>query len=756
MSTVRGWGGAAVAFLMVVAAPAYAVTVETWSAATPEQIARGTLDGTALDADGRIRLAPPVRTIWGPGPGIVWDLDAVGEDAAFVALSGPARVLRVAAGRDPERWFESPHEGLVTSVLAETDGVLFGLTPDGRVLRASRLPAGPVRSDVVVETGAAFVWALAHDRAGAVWIGTGAPGGLWRWTGTGKPDLVFESGDDPVRSIAALPQGGIVIGTGGRGRVVRIDASGAPFVLFDADESEIASIGVAPDGTVFALAAQRGRQPSPTRSGLDGDAPPEGAVARLTVVVPPEEGPTDEAREETPSPAQPRVPPRPAVVSPPGGALYRIDPGGDVRRVWQTADEIPFAVAVPASGPVLVATGDKGRVHAIDHDGRSAQLLRVSSDQVSALAVGRGGGVLVGGTTDARVEIVGPGLRPLGSYSTAPIDAGTVADWGTVRWGAETPSGAKVRVEARAGNTAEPDETWSPFRPVAGDDGSAGAATAVPVARFFQAQFRLEAGRGDVSPRLGRIEVSYQPRNRGPVVTTLSVEPAGIVWVRGPSQSSLPTGPVVADDPVARRLLASVQPGRAPTGSLRKGYEPGARTFTWRSEDPDRDRLRYRLDVRPEDGVTWFVLARNLDEEFFSWDARGVPDGTYRVRLVVDDHLDNPNGTHRAAERTSDTFHVDNRRPRVGKPEVRRAGDVWEVGFSAEDPGGQVAALEVAIDGGEWTPLRPDDGVADSAIERYQLVVPSDQGASDGERTLLVRVVDAAGNVGGELWKVGP
>lgn len=411
---------------------------------------------------------------------------------------------------------------------------------------------------------------------------------------------------------------------------------------------------------------------------------------------------------------------------------------------------------VARSGELLVATGDKGRIHAIDREGRSAQLLRVSSNQVSALATGEGGAVLVGGTTDARVEILGPLARTLGSYTTAPIDAGTVAEWGRVRWGVTTPAGARLRIEVRAGNTAEPDSTWSSWSAVAGDDGRAGAETAVPAARFFQARFDLRSGRSGDSPRLGRIEVSYQARNRPPVVATVGVEPAGIVWVRAPSQSSLPTGPVVADDPVTRRVLSSVQPGRAPMGSIRKGYEPGARTFSWRCEDPDRDRLRYGLDLRPEGSDTSYVLARDLEDEFFSWDARGVADGTYRVRLTVDDHLDNPNGTHREAERLSDAFHVDNRRPAVGQPDVRRAGDAWEVAFSAEDPGGQVAALEVALDGGEWTPLSPDDGVADSATERYRLIVPRGMAPDDGERTLLVRVVDAAGNVGGEIWKVGP
>jgi len=749
----RFWASVAVALLGL--APAHAVAVETWSATTAEQLGRGALDGTALDADGRIHLAATVRTIWGPEAGVVWALDAVGDDAAFVALSGPGRVLRVAAGREPETWFESAEETLVTAVVAEPEGVLFGVAPNGRVMRAHKRSTGPVQSEMVVETGAAFVWALARGRDGIVWIGTGMPGGLWRWDGSRKPELVFETGEDPVRAIAPLAAGGVVFGTGGRGRVLRVAGSAPPFVLLDADESEISAVAVAADGTIYALAAQKAKPLTPTRAGLDGDGAGEPGVARITVSANAPEGEPEEGPAELP-PAGPARPPSRPGYSPPGGALYRIDPTGDVRRIWQTSDATPFDVLALESGEVLVATGDKGRVHTIDREGRSAQLLRVSSDQASVLASGPGGGVLVGGTTDARVEVVGPALRSEGSYETAPIDAGTVADWGRVRWAVEVPRGGRVRVEARAGNTAEPDATWSPWSPLASEDGSGGAESSVPAARWFQARFRLVSGRGAESPRLGRIEVFYQARNRTPVVTALTVEAPGIVWVRGPMQSSLPTGPVVADDPVARRLLAGVQPGRAQIGSIRKGYETGVRTFSWRVEDPDRDRLRYTVELRPESADVAYVLARDLEEEFFSWDARSVPDGTYRMRLTVDDALDNPNGTHRSTERSSDAFHVDNHRPGLGAPDIRSSADSWEVGFAAEDPGGQLAALEVAVDGGEWTPLSPADGVADSPVEHYRIVVPRDPGRAREARTLLVRVVDAAGNVGGELWKVGP
>ncbi len=60
-----------------------AVSVGSWSASTAERFATGTLDGTAIDAQGRVLIAPTAETIWGPDDGIVWDLAPAGGDRAL-------------------------------------------------------------------------------------------------------------------------------------------------------------------------------------------------------------------------------------------------------------------------------------------------------------------------------------------------------------------------------------------------------------------------------------------------------------------------------------------------------------------------------------------------------------------------------------------------------------------------------------------------------------------------------------------------
>jgi hypothetical protein len=210
---------------------------------------------------------------------------------------------------------------------------------------------------------------------------------------------------------------------------------------------------------------------------------------------------------------------------------------------------------------------------------------------------------------------------------------------------------------------------------------------------------------------------------------------------------------VVADDPAARKAAERLRPNHASVRPIRKSYEFGARTIRWTAEDADDDRLSYSLEIRREPDGPWFPLARDLEEEFHSWDSRSLRDGTYRARLTVDDHRDNPSERTLRHGAVSDPFEVDNTRPAVDAREQRLEDGVTVVSFEALDPGGRIESVEASVDGEPWRMLAPVDGVADSSTERYEIRVP---GADDGTvtRTLRLRVTDGVGNQGGGLWTI--
>lgn len=689
-----------------------------WDASTAAEFARGELEGTEIDEHGAVVLASARETLWGPEQGIVWDVAVAPDGSIFAALSSPGRVLRVRPDGEVESWYRGDEDTLITAVAASAEGgVYFGLAPDGSVIDLE----APERIRREYATDARFIWDIAAGADGSLWAATGLPGSLVV-SRDGEPfATVHETGDDPVRSLV-VGEEQTLFGTGGNGRVYRWRDERA-FVIFDADAPEIVALALDEEGVAYALAARdakqvaRGPQPPAERT--------ESNFVQVTARAP--EG----GAEEKPAKEQERKPTA-RLSGGGGGVLYRIEPVGAVRALWQTSAELPFAMVGPIDGRLVVATGDGGVLHRVDSDGRSTRLSRIGSSQASALALAADGAIVVGGTSDARLERLSAEVVASGYYLSEAIDAGAPTRWGRVR-----SEGAGARpIEIRVGNTEEADESWSRWRRL--EDGVAPAG--LPLTRFAQLRVELR-GRGTPG-RLSRLALHYRTANRAPTVAKLSVEPPGVVWVRSAPQPSATGAPFVADDPVTRETAAALR--RNGNGQLRRFFEPGVRTISWNAEDPDEDRLRARLELRREGEAGWFELAGPIEDAFYAWDARGVPDGTYRVRLTVEDAPDRAPDELLSDSEISDAFEVDHTRPTISNLSLTEGPHGWTLEFNAEDRGGWLRSAELSVDGEPWRPVRASDGVVDSSVERFEVVLPP--GARPGVR---VRVTDHAGNVAG-------
>ena len=284
-------------------------------------------------------------------------------------------------------------------------------------------------------------------------------------------------------------------------------------------------------------------------------------------------------------------------------------------------------------------------------------------------------------------------------------------------------------------NVADPDGSWSPWNRAALDDGAGSVAVEVPPARYAQLRLRWTAGPGGAAPSVRGLEWTYLVRNRAPRIVTVEVEPPGVAWGRSNGGSAERARPRVADDPVAREVAEEV--GRRPRPApIRRSYEPGVRTVRWSAVDPDGDPLRFRLDLRREGDDAWMTLAAGVEDTFYGWDARGVADGMYRVRLTADDGAERGLARGRTAAAVSEPFRLDGNAPTI---EFEPAGD--RVAVVVRDPGGRVAALEVATEGDDWQRVAPLDGVADHERETFEIPRAS------GPQVRRVRATDTSGNV---------
>src|SRR5262249_14325612 len=205
---------------------------------------------------------------------------------------------------------------------------------------------------------------------GALFVGTGDRGKIFRVDRTGKGELYFDTRQSHVTSLAVDPKGALLAGSDPNGILYRITAKDKVFVLYDSPLAEIRDIQVAPDGMIYA-AAMGGAASKASQMGAvgGGDVTVAPMSQSITVTATPLQGgaqlpkPPGEAGKQ---PQQASVAPAAAatpvgsVAGGPKSALLRIAPDNTVETLWTSNEENVYAVLPQPSG-LLFSTDDHGR-----------------------------------------------------------------------------------------------------------------------------------------------------------------------------------------------------------------------------------------------------------------------------------------------------------------------------------------------------------------------------------------------------------
>jgi hypothetical protein len=430
--------------------------------------------------------------------------------------------------------------------------------------------------------------------------------------------------------------------------------------------------------------------------------------------------------------------------------VVRIEPDGLSRTLWSSKDEAPLTLLARGPGRVLLGTGGRGRLLLLDVDGEAGLTLDTSSRQVQALA-SRDGHLAAALANVAALLTLGPDRAATGTLLSPHHDAERAARWGRIKVEGSRPDAGTVLLHLRGGNTAEPNEGWTPWTRAEGDPLAAdGAAVRLPPTRFIQWRLTLSQDRGRV-PGVRSVLLRYLPSNRPPVIQQLALEPPGLAFRhRPPPWVTSGERPVLVDlmPPAVRDKLV----GDEPKKRSKQAFEPGVRTAVWQAGDPDGDRLVYDLHVAPLTRDAWIPLIESTDRSFHSFDTRPLPDGRYRLRLVARDDPDNDTDRARRTAKVGPPFLVDNHPPRVLLGEVRWEGRELVVRFRGVDETGPVVRAEVSFPGGPWQTLLPEDGVGDSRDESFLARLDPDPAVKG---PLRLRVFDEAWNVGTAQVDVG-
>jgi hypothetical protein len=573
---------------------------------------------------------------------------------------------------------------------------------------------------------AKYIFAIAVDAAGNIYLGTGPEGKVYKLNSFGKePQLIYTSRDKNILSLAIGKDGFVYAGSDGHGLIYKINPSDkTATVLYDSDQTEITSLIFAPDGNLYAAATSAVMaQPASEFTVQPPSAGHPEVEVELQENVPENQGGavtegTDEGEVKleianTKEDINNRPPQREMFALKPSkpaeaSYVYRITKDGYVTDIF--TETAVFYCLAEQEHKLLIGTGGEGRTFTVDPASEQHAVIYKDehASQIAAMAV-TDDSVYLGTANPARLIKLAKTFAPEGTYTSDLVDAGQPADWGKLQIDADIPQGCKVMMSCRSGNVDDVnDPTFSDWTAPAEINGP--VQMKCPVGRFSQYRLVLQTEDGRKSPIVREVAVADTVPNLAPRVESV----------------------------IATRL-SSLKSEEAESSK-----KPGIFRIRYRTKDDNDDKLIYKIDFRKVGREIWIELEKDLETDTYDWDSRTVEDGRYEIRVTASDERSNTPTTKLTGSRITEPFVVDNTGPVITKYSIESDKNTITLKMHASDQLSAIGSLEYTLDSNaDWISTIPDDLVYDTTDEDFTIVIEQ---VSAGEHVVAIRVSDDVGN----------
>jgi hypothetical protein len=763
-------------FYFLLSAVCLAQGTRTWEQTRYDQFEKGSAHGVAVSSDGTLSLAPEFNALYTSPSTFLWNLAADAHGNVYAAGGSPARVYKLTANGNASIIF-APQELQVQALVVDDSGAIYAATsPDGKVYKI--VPGGPTpgkapegshttaevaaaqegtrlgpgetpRTSVSVDSSYSssvwfdpktkYIWALAIDRQGQLYIGTGDRGEIFRVDRQGNGTVFFKSDEAQIRSLHFDNIGNLIAGTDGSGLIYRVSPRGEGFVLYGAPKKEITALTVDREGNIYAAGAgEKHGTLAPPPAIAPPPAPSSSASSGSTITL----GIPGSSVPSSVPPSSPSVPSAsyPAVTSLGGSEVYRLSPDGSPKTIWSSHEDIVYALAFDQAGRLLAGTGNRGKIYAIEGT-QYIDTAQATANQVTAFATAPNGGLYAASSNLGKVFLLGPGPFAEGTYESDVFDAKIFSQWGRV----QVRGDGSYDILARSGNVDNPDRNWSAWKKV---DLQNELAIDAPSARFIQWKALLHPGKHP--PVIDTVTVYYLPKNVAPEVDEVTVSIGSrISGANRPEQDSL-VGATYEPTPSTIRDKNSI-------------------AVRWKAHDDNDDVLVYSVYYRGDGETGWKLLRDGIVDRFVDLNSDLFPDGGYSIKLVASDSPSHSPADTLTGERTSARFEVDNTPPRIEFLSSNVEGNQVHLTFRAIDSFSPISRAEYSIDANDWQLADPVGRISDYKVETYDFYVPipmasapepensavkplakpvPGSGSTSEEHTIVVRVYDRFENVG--------
>src|ERR1700733_2114431 len=449
-----------------------------WVQSRYEDFEKGQPESASIASPGYLEAGPTLRSVLLTPSTYIWDVASDQQGNAYVATGSPATVLKVSPEGASTKLFTSK-DLTVQTVKVGPDGSVYAATvPGGKVYRIKPGQSGLDESTAAVVFDAAttsknavsakqadqarYIWDLAFDAQGALYIATGGPAAIYRVdvaTDTPHAEVYFESDEQHIRCILVEPNGNLIAGSDGGGLVYRIGKDRKGLVIYDAPKREVTALAESADGRLYVAAVGE-----KTKSALP-PLPVQGiavATATITIVTP---GSVQASSSNG--------------LIPDGSEVDEISPQGAPRKLWATRDDVIYALHSTPQG-LLAATGNRGRIYRVQEDGSFWDLAHAATGQATAFAAAPDG-LYVATSNTGRLYKLANQPSAQATYLSDVLDSGVFSRFGRMEVNADGSAGS-YEIFARSGNVENPERNWSEWHKVTPNTASAG----VPAARFVQ------------------------------------------------------------------------------------------------------------------------------------------------------------------------------------------------------------------------------------------------------------------------------
>jgi hypothetical protein len=740
--------------------PAAAEGTRSWEQSKFEDLTKGTATGVAIRSVGGLALSPTFKSLYATPSTYIWAIAADDAGVLYVAAGAPARVYRIAPNGKATIIFE-PKELQVQALRTGPGGVIYAATaPDGKVYKLEHKPganpqgakgdsaqpsaankekdadkdaAKPVsdpswNATVYFEPGTKYIWDLALDKSGNLYVATGDRGEIYRVTTKGDHTIFFKSDETHIRVLAFDAQDNLIAGSDGSGLIYRISPAGDGFVLYSAPKKEITALAVDRAGNIYAAAVGE------KRGGGGSSSSAASALLTLSSSAPASSGapqvPGMTINSAPTSPSTAGTFPFPGGGTGGGSDVYRIAPDGSPSRIWTSREDIVYSLAFDSRERLLAGTGNRGHIFAITGPDDFSDLLKAPASQVTAFAKAPGGGLYASTSNLGKVFVLGPEPESQGTYQSDVFDAKIFSRWGR----ADFRGTGNVDLYARSGNVDNPDRNWSPWKKI---DWAKDGQTELPPARY--AQWKAVLHSAATAPAVDSVALNYLPKNAAPEIDDLTVQ-IGVKYQPLSKSSASSLG-----------LDSIGSPGthfESPTPSSHDRDSIGVK---WSAHDENDDQLVYSLYYRGDGETRWLLLKDNLTDKAYSFDASLLPDGGYMVKVIASDAPSHSPGEALTASKESRRFEVDTTPPRIENLAASVDGEKIHVSFRASDNFSSIKRAEYSVDAGDWKYVEPVSQLSDAKTENYDFTVSPESAKSSGassEHVVVVRVFDRYDNMG--------